>query len=186
MMSKLVTFVMTAIAAVLLAGCTATAPQYQATNSNAMALAVGTVKIDVAEFGLGPRGNKLNSLSLRGSSYKSPIENSWAAYLREALKSELITGGRYQSGAPVKVSGTLLENELDAGSSTGTARIQARFVAQRNGATVYDKVLTADKRWESSFIGAVAGPLAQQNYIATVSDLLAKLFADSDFVRATN
>jgi len=169
----------------LMTGCTATAPQYQATNNNVGVLSGGSGKVGVGEFKLGPKGESLNHLTIRGSSYVSPVDKSWAAYLREALKAELAASSRLDDKSATVVTGTLLTNELDgSGTSVGTARISADFVVVRNGTQTYRRTLTADGKWESSFIGGIAIPAAQQHYVATVSALLSQLFADPDFVGA--
>lgn len=168
-----------------LTGCAATAPQYQVANSNVQALSIGTGKIGVGTFGYGPNGSKLNQLSIRGGSYDSPVEKSWAAYLQEALKSELAAANRLSDKSDLVITGTLLENNLEAPvASDGAAHISASFVVKRRGQITYERKLTIDKQWESSFIGAIAIPAARQNYIAAMSELLGKLFADKDFERA--
>ena len=70
-----------------LTGCTAIAPQYQTANANVQQLAGRGGKASVGVFDYGPKGLKLNQLSTRGTSYNSPVEKSWAAYLREATET---------------------------------------------------------------------------------------------------
>ncbi|HEX8957437.1 MAG TPA: hypothetical protein VF798_14240, partial [Burkholderiaceae bacterium] len=65
-----------------------------------------------------------------------------------------------------------------------TAHIAVRFNVMRDGKKVFDKVVTADREWDSSFIGAVAIPAARTGYIATVKDEIAHLLADQDFQNA--
>jgi hypothetical protein len=169
----------------MLMGCAATAPQYQTANSNIQTLSEGTAKAGVGNFAYGRKGAQLNRLTLRGSSYNSPIEGSWVAYVREALKTELIAANRFSENSDAIITGTLLENTLDgSGTNVGVARISMEFVVERSSGVVYKRQLTIDKQWESSFIGAIAIPAAQQNYIAAISELLGKLFADNDFKRA--
>ncbi len=169
-----------------LSGCSATAPNYQTSNDNIQALsAIPGQKVAVGAIEYGPKGHALNSLSIRGGSFNSPINDSWAAYVQGALESELTASGRFDANSTIKVSGTLLENDLDGASfSTGTAHISVRFVVERNGQKVYDQVVTVDNQWDSSMIGAVAIPAARRNYIATISVLIGKLFRDEEFERA--
>ena len=182
---RFISTVLLSTALVGLAGCAGTAPQYQAANSNVQALAIGSGKVGVDNFALGPKGDSLNHLSIRGGTYDSPVEKSWAVYLREALKAELNTSGRLDQRSDVKVSGTFLENDLNgSGFSTGTAHISANIVVKRARAVTYERSISADKQWESSVIGAIAIPRARQSYVATISELLGKLFSDQEFLRA--
>lgn len=168
-----------------LSGCASTAPQYQVANSNVQALSVGAGKVAVGKFGYGAKGTKLNQLTIRGGSYDSPVEKSWAAYLQEALKAELVASNRLTDNADAVITGVLLENDLDgSGANIGTAHISAKFVVTRSGHITYERQLTIDKQWESSFIGGIAIPLARQSYIAAMSELLGKLFTDTEFIRA--
>lgn len=166
-----------------LTGCASTAPHYQATNDNVRALqAKSGGKIALGEFTA--KEASLNQLSIRGGNYASPYAGSFAEYLKAALKSELESAGKLDSAAPVVITGELLSNSLDAAVGTGTAHISARIVVMHGKDRLFDKVVSGDRTWESSFIGAVAIPAARQNYAETVKALLANLFSDRDFLKA--
>ena len=74
-----------------------------------------------------------------------------------------------------------MESQVDAAIGIGTARLAARFTVDRNGKRIFDKVLSVDSRWESSFIGAIALPEAINRYSSLYKELAAKLFEDKDF-----
>ncbi len=55
---------------------------------------------------------------------------------------------------------------------------------KRAGAVTYDKVTTVHDEWDSSFMGNVAIPRAQQRYPTVVQKLLGALYADPAFLQA--
>jgi len=168
------------------AGCALVAPQYSASIDNVQKLKDAgdfAAKVGSFESVAGP-GNP-PAISLRGSSLASPYASSYASYLAEALKQELSLAGRYKPDAGVEVTGSLIKNDLDAsGISLGSGTIEARFVVKAGNAVRYDQVKAARSEWESSFMGAVAIPRAQQEYPRLVQKLLGTLFADDAFLKA--
>lgn len=149
--------------------------------SNIGALAVG-------EFMVAPEAPAHTDevVTVRGSRLTSPSNNSFAQYLKNALVAELNNTGKYDPAATQVVSGTLLENELNAaGVSTGSAKLAARFSVTRGGAVVYDKRIEEQQTWESSFHGVVAIPEAINRYTDMYTRLLRRLFTDKDFKAAT-
>ncbi len=68
--------------------------------------------------------------------------------------------------------------------SKASGDLEARFVVKTAGTVRYDQVKTIQDEWDSSFVGAVAIPRAQQRYAVMVQKLLAALFADPAFVEA--
>lgn len=125
------------------------------------------------------------SHSLRGAnSVQSPIQGSFAQYLRESLVVELDAAGLLRPTAETVITGTLLNSTVDPAMGTGTAALQARFVVTRNGQQRYAKELSANAQWESSFMGAVAIPLAAANYEGVYRKLVGQLVNDPDFRRA--
>ncbi|MFZ6689098.1 hypothetical protein ACO0K0_15255 [Undibacterium sp. SXout11W] len=170
----------TIVIAMSLTGCAAVAPKYQATVDNAKTLQA--TQGGVASVGpFTAKNANLNQLSLRGGAYTSPYNNSYAEYLKEALRVELESAGKLGNNTNVVITGELLKNSLDAAIGTGTANVSARFVVTRDKNKSYDKVLSADTQWESSFVGAIAIPAARQHYADAVKQLLGKLFEDKDF-----
>ncbi|HJW81444.1 MAG TPA: hypothetical protein VJ396_04295 [Acidiferrobacterales bacterium] len=168
-------------------GCTTVlAPQYSASIENVQKLKDGgnyTAKVGTFTSTSGP-GNE-NTISLRAASLASPYQDTFAGYLAEAIKTELVLAGKMAPGSDVDISGVLLKNNLDIGGmSLGLGDIQARFVVKRNGQVRYDQIKSAHSEWESSFAGMVAIPRAVQEYPRLVQSLLGALYSDKAFVQA--
>lgn len=160
------------------------ATKYQPGIDNSSLLLQHQLKMDVGTF-TAAAGVENHSLSMRGSQLKGGTDGTYAAYLREALITELQTAQGYVIGDHLSLEGQLTANELNAGAvKTGTAQVGARFVLKRGDTVVYDKVLIAEHQWESSFIGAIAIPAAMDNYGTTVQKLIGKLLVDPEFVSA--
>ncbi|HEX7642927.1 MAG TPA: hypothetical protein VF472_12040 [Burkholderiaceae bacterium] len=167
----------------LLVACSTPAPPYQPTVDNARALgSMPNTKLALGSFTTSDPS--MNTLGIRASSFYSPVGSSFADYLKDALQSELVSAGKFNTGSNIVVGGEMTENKLDAAIGTGTAHIGVRFNVMRDGKKVFDKVVTADREWDSSFIGAVAIPAARTGYIATIKDEIAHLLADQDFQNA--
>lgn len=145
-------------------------------SANAAQMVAGEFKAEPGNAASADRG-----LSVRGVNMISPAGGSFAIQLRDQLAAELKAAGLYDANAKVVISGTMTENEVDAGISTGSARIAARFEVARDGKVVFNKEITAASTWESSFIGAIAVPAAANNYGALYADLIGKLLGDPDF-----
>lgn len=170
-----------------LAACISTpAPAYQPSVANLQALRTSTTMIGVDDFAAA-EGVSDRSFILRGSAMTGAgRDGAFSTYLQDALQAELRNAGRFGDAAALRLSGTLTTNRLNAaGVSTGDGAVGARFVLTRDGQVVYDKVLTAEHQWESSFIGAIAIPAAVQGYPATVQKLIGALFTDPAFIEAT-
>jgi hypothetical protein len=176
---------LTLVVAVLSTGCTMVAPTYSASLDNVQKIKSGDVQsAKVGTFESTKDKGNPNPISIRGSSLNSPYEGSYAKYLAEALKQELTLAGKFSAGASIEITGVLNRNDIDAAMSKGTGDIGARFVVKRDGAVRYDQVKTIRDEWESSFVGAVAIPRAQQRYPTMVQKLLAALYADDAFIQA--
>lgn len=139
--------------------------------------AVGSFTIDTR---LDPAMDK--HISVRGAnSLSAPSGGSFAQYLRETLVVELNAAGLLDANSDISISGTLLDSQLDPAIGTGTASLSARFVVNRNGQERYKRELTAKASWESSFIGAVAIPLAAGQYEGLYRKLVSQLVDDEAF-----
>lgn len=141
-----------------------------------------------AEMGVGEIATpdpRVNKLSIRGSAMVSTHNQSYGDYLKVAIQEQLKQAGLYQDSSPIVITGELLGNKINAaGFSVGTAHISARFVVQKTAVTVFDKLVSIEHEWESSFLGAVAIPNAQNNYPIAVQKLITELMSDDDFVTA--
>jgi len=169
-----------------LAGCAAMpTPSYQPSvdttqlllqrRDASMAAGAFSAASDVPNRTLAVRANQLSA---------DGIDGTFSGYLRNALIIELKTAGRFDEDSPIRIDGTLLRNELNAGAGTGSATLETHFTVTRRGARIYDKSLTVVHKWDSSFMGAIAIPAAVQNYVGAVQKLLQKFLTDPDFVRA--
>jgi hypothetical protein len=138
----------------------------------------------VGKFQLDPArpASEDKGISLRGgNSVASPIEGSFAQYLRESVRVELEAAGLYDKASQNVITGTLTRTEADAAIGTGTAKLGARFVVTRGGQVKYDNQLAVDDSWESSFVGATAIPLAASHYEGLYRQLAARLLNDPAF-----
>jgi len=120
---------------------------------------------------------------LRGSSL-SPTNGSFATQLRDEIAAELTAAGLLDPKSKAVIEGQLTDSMVDAAIGTGKGRLAAKIQVQRDGKTVFDKEIVAEASWESSFMGAVALPLAINQYGALYKTLVGKLFDDADFKRA--
>ena len=126
-----------------------------------------------------------SSISLRGNPMSSSVGSDYAAFLKEALRQELVLAGKLDAASNLEVAATLIRNDIAAaGLATNSGEIEARFVVRQGGATRYDAVKRADASWESSFVGGIAIPKAQQQYPLLVQQLVARLLADPAFLAA--
>lgn len=182
-------YLLVLVAALALTGC-ATGPigAHQSSMETVQTLRQSNMgAASVGEFVPAPtlQAGRDKSVSVRGSSLKSPSANSFSAYLRDSLVQDLRSAGKYDPAAGTVITGQLTQNELNAGGfSKADATVGAKFVVTRGGTSIYDKSISATHEWESSFIGAIAIPEAINQYTQMYSRLLDKLFADEEFRKA--
>ncbi|MBI3729691.1 MAG: hypothetical protein HY254_15340 [Burkholderiales bacterium] len=168
----------------ILTACTAVAPGYQATVDNVKILQTIPDNAWAEPGHFSVADESLNQLRIRASAYNSPFNNSFAEYIKEALRTELQTAGRLGNQTHAVISGHVLKNSLDGSVGIGTASVVVRFTVTKGGKPIYEKVAIGETKWDSSFIGALAIPDAQRNHAEAVKQMLGKLFADPDFQRA--
>ena len=173
-------------AAALSSGCSLVAPRYSASLENVQKLKdSGAQTTKVGSFASTPGKANPKAISIRGSSLSSPYDSSYSSYLAEALKQELSLAGKLALDAQIEVTGALQKNDINAaGFGTATGDVEARFIVTRGGSVRYDQVKSIHDEWDSSFMGNVAIPRAQQRYPVMVQKLLAALYADPAFVQA--
>lgn len=186
-MKKMIRLAVIAAAAAVslqLTGCASlnmSAPQPTADNV-AKVRAMSMAPASVGTFTVAPaKAGSDKSVSMRGANTLQAPGGSFAQYLGESLKTELQAAGMLDPAASTVITGTLTNTDLDAAIGTGTAKLAARFVVTRAGAVKFDNELSVDSSWESSFIGAVAIPLAAQNYEGLYRKLVSKLLDDAAF-----
>jgi len=182
---RVVLFTGIAVSAFLV-GCAGPAPNYAPSIDNVETLK----KIEGASVKTGTIGVTAGmpgaaALSLRANTMTSPVGKNYGDYIAAALRQELELAKLYNPQSGVEISGTLIKNNIDAGGlSTNAGQIEARFVVKANGQVRFDKVKRIERKWESAFAGAVAIPLAANNYAPMVQSLIASLVSDPDFVKA--
>lgn len=138
----------------------------------------------VGSFALAPGRPKAmdEGLGVRSNTVSSPVDGSFAQYLKETLTVELKAAGLYDPASPLMLEGQLTDSQLDVPvSSPGTGRVAARFTVSRDKRVLYDKELVAQSSWESSFVGAVAIPTAMGQYSQLYRQLVSQLLDDPAF-----
>ncbi|MGV2292997.1 hypothetical protein AAHK20_30110 [Trinickia sp. YCB016] len=163
---------------VTVAGCvTRPLPPYQPSIANQQSLSKlprGSVyRVDVGD------NPATVSNQVRAYSITAPNGGSWATYLSEGLRNELITAGNYDANAASTIKASLLTVQL----ADGHADVAARFVVERNGAVQYEKVLYGHGRWRTSMVGGIAIPAAYRGAGAVFQDLVSQFFNDPEFVK---
>jgi hypothetical protein len=170
-------------ATLLVTGCALKAPAYQPSLNNVEVMKKSPRSLALGVFSVQSGANE--PISLRGSSMSSPVGSDYAAYLADALRQELMLAGKLDPKSQIEISGLLLKNDIAAGGIlTNSGEIEARIIVKNNGTQRFDKVKRAELEWESSFLGGVAIPKAQQQYPLIVQKLLATIWADDDFQAA--
>ena len=172
-------------AAALLTGCAQIplgAPAVSVDNIQ-KAKAADMTPVAVGEFGLAAGKDKAidAGISMRSNSISSPIQGSFAQYLKENLAVELRGAGLLDPASKTVISGKLTDSMADAASSQGKGSLGAQFTVMRDGRKVYDKELRVSSTWESSFVGAIAIPAAVNQYTTLYRTLIGKLLDDPDF-----
>ncbi|NHZ63556.1 hypothetical protein F1735_14775 [Massilia sp. CCM 8694] len=142
-------------------------------------------KVAVGSFTLDASKNASldKSHGIRASAVVAP-GGSFAQYLGETLKAELLSAGLLDANAATTVTGTLTETDVDASIGTGKGVLAARFVVTRAAKVRYDRELKIESSWDSSFMGAVAIPLAAREYEGQYRKLISKLLDDDTFRQA--
>jgi hypothetical protein len=169
----------------LISACSTPAPPYQPSISNVETLKRSSGPVTVGVFAVKPGMPNANAVGLRAASMVSPVGADYAAYLGDAIRQELELAGKLSPKSNIEVSGVLTRNEINAGGlSTNDGVLEALFTVKKDGAVRYNKAKRADASWESSFVGAIAIPKAQQQYPLLVQSLLGQLIGDAEFQAA--
>jgi len=167
-------------------GCAGPAPNYAPSIDNVEALkksGITAPNVGAVTVSADLPGGK--SLSLRANTMVSPVGATFGDYIATALRQELELAKLLNSQSGLEISGALLRNNIDAGGiSTNEGQIEARFVVKRDGQVRFDKVKRIEHKWESSFAGAVAIPLAANNYPVMVQKLIGSLVTDPEFIQS--
>jgi hypothetical protein len=167
-------------------GCAGPAPNYAPSIDNVEALkksGITAPNVGAVTVSADLPGGK--SLSLRANTMVSPVGANFGDYIATALRQELELAKLLNAQSGLEISGALLRNNIDAGGiSTNEGQIEARFIVKRGGQVRFDKVKRIEHKWESSFAGAVAIPLAANNYPVMVQKLISSLVTDPEFIQS--
>ena len=149
--------------------------------------ASGIPPATVGEFGLAPGlPHGLDTgVGIRGGVIR-PAGGTFSHYLRDTLQAQLSASGRFDAKSPLSISGKITRSSASSGvgENSGHGILGADFVVKRGEVEVFHKEYTAEAHWNSSFIGAVAFPEAEQGYMGLYTDVLVQLFRDPDFRKA--
>lgn len=142
--------------------------------------------IRLGSFRLSPAlpADRDRSLAVRAATIR-PEGGSFSNYLRRTIESQLTAAGRLDTTSDVSdyvLNGEMIANEVGSGigENAGHGLIAVDFTLTHGGTVTFHKTIRADARWNSSFIGGVAIPAAERNYMALYPEILSKLFADQD------
>lgn len=166
--------------------CTIMAPQYTPSTANVQSLRdSGAYAARVTEFGAEPGQSNENPLTIRGNTFLSPYDGSYAGYLAEALRQELALARKWSASADTAITGTVLVNTVSAPvASPGTADIRVRFTVMHGSQKRYEQEKGVHHEFPSAFLGPIAIPRAVQEYQIAVQQLLGTLYGDQAFIAA--
>ncbi|MGS2721011.1 hypothetical protein [Paraglaciecola aestuariivivens] len=168
----------------LLSGCSIVAPTYQVSIDNIQQIKQSKIEpVAVNEIS---SQKSLNSISLRGTQLKSNT-GTFGTYITNAIIEELKLAKAYNPLSNKIITGELVANDIDvAGFSTGTGVVAVKFVVTQDNVEIFQKTIQAENKFDSSFMGAVAIPNAQNSYSDLIQTLLNKLFSDPEFLSAVS
>jgi hypothetical protein len=182
---KIKMFLLVLLSSVILSACSTPAPNYSISIPSVQKIKLsGAEPTSVGEFTSQSSSANNETISIRGNPMVSP-KGTFAGYVQNALITELTEAKIFDPKSATKISATLIKNDISAaGFITASGEIEARFVVSRGTTMVFDKIKRATIQWDSSFLGAVAIPRAQENYPKLVTALLNELYADDAFFTA--
>jgi len=170
---------------VLLSACSVVAPQYSPDVDNIQSLkSATTAHAKIGAFESHADAGNSYPVPLRANMMKSPVEDSFGAYLADAMTKELVMAGKLAPQSDVEIKATLLENDVSVGVITGAAKLSAHFIVMRAGTVRYDQIKSAHTQWDSAFAAMIAVPKARDEYPLAVQKLLGELYADPAFLAA--
>ena len=174
----------TSLVLVMMTGCAGPAPNYAPSIDNVEAIKkAGISPPKTGTITVTPGLKTAAAIQLRANSMVSGVGSNYGDYIASALRQELELAKLFNAQSDTEISGTLLQNDINAGGfSTNDGFIEVRFVVKRGTQVRFDKAKKITHEWPSSFAGAVAIPLAANNYPIMVQKLIGALIADPDFI----
>jgi hypothetical protein len=170
----------------LLSGCSTVAPEYSGSRKNVEAIKnLGDIKIAVGKFSDAENQDNKKQLSMRANTLTSPYGPTFASYIENAVRKELVLSGNFSDKSKITVSGILHKNNIDvSGFNIGSGICEVEFNVTKDALVVLNKKINQGHQWESSFVAAVAIPKAINEYSVLIEKLLNNLFTDREFIKA--
>ncbi len=181
---RLLGLVMLSVLAAVLTGCAGPAPNYAPSIDNVeMLRKTGATPTKTGSVAVASGLKTANAIQLRANTMVSGVGNHFGDYIAAALQLELELAKLYNQQSEFEISGTLLQNDINAGGfNTNDGFIEVRFVVRRGTTVRFEKSKKIAHEWASSFAGAVAIPLAANNYPIMVQKLMGALITDPEFI----
>jgi len=163
-------------------GCSSQLEKYRPTPETINELKISNIKpLSIGTFSADSSVNN-EYIGVRGNRFYSPYSGSFARYIEESLRLELLLAKKLDRNSNLKLEGILLKNYM---STSGYGEIDVTFTVSKDNIIVYKKNLTSQKKWEAHFEGASAFREIQEIYKMLVSDLILQLVKDPDFIMST-
>jgi hypothetical protein len=171
----------------LLTACAATPVDPPQTSVNAVRaiITANTPPLRVGVFDVAKSGNVDDKeIRLRAAGIKPPSGSSFSGYMGEFFSEQLRIVGKLDPSSPYEISGTMLENGANPAIGQASGILKFNFVLTLNGQPKFEKILSVETKWNSSFIGALAIPEAERQYMGLYPQLVEKLLGDPEFLAA--
>lgn len=123
-------------------------------------------------------------MSLRAATITAPQGSNFSSYMGDVLREQLRITGKLAPDSPFILSGLRTKGRANPAIGKASGALAYRFLLTRNGQAIFEKELEVSGRWNSSFIGALAIPEAEKQFVALYPELLTLLFNDPDFQTA--
>jgi hypothetical protein len=121
------------------------------------------------------------AIGLRAAKMVSPYGGSFSKYLELSLEEELKQAALYNNESNIKISATLLKNDVSIASfSIGEADLSANFIVTKQDKKIYEKVHSIHHEWDSSFVGQIAIENALNNYPIAMQKLIDNFLLDEE------
>lgn len=153
--------------AVLIVGCTSYAtPVYSVASKNVESVRSGGRSIELLPF-----AGEQRSVSCRTQPFSPDSGRTFAQYLHDAMRDELVIAGSTASQSPLRLSVTVVSVELDCNSEQPSWKIELE--ARIDGESPVRIRVVRQFEWALS--GLVFFQLAQQSFVPAVQDTIAAI-----------
>jgi hypothetical protein len=185
-MQRITYLLLAALLSVIVTGCAMVTPNYSPSVDNAEVLKKsGVAPSAVANITVKAGTAGASSIGIRANTMGSSVGSNYGDYIASAIKQELQLAKLYDPQSTLQISGNLLKNDIAAGGfSTNTGEIEIQLTVKKADVIKYQRVKRVEHSWDSSFVGAVAIPRAQQQYPVMVQKLITTFLNDPEFVTA--